>query len=203
MRSAMVPAGLDANKAVLPVTYERAKVALAECDRVDECQDWANKAEALASYAKQAEDSTMRQFADRIQARAIRRCGELLKTFQSDGGRPAKTTVGTRESFGPRSQREAASEAGLSPHKELQAVRVSNIPEPVFESAVESENPPTVTKLAEMGTARDPLYTGTPASEVTDKDANDAAALHALKRTWRSASKTVKTEFRRWIDARQ
>lgn len=45
---------------------------------------------ALASYAKQADDDTLRKQADRIQARAVRRCGELLKQFDGKGG-PLKT----------------------------------------------------------------------------------------------------------------
>ena len=73
-------------KARLPATYEGAKVALAECTRLDECQDWADKAEALASYAKQAQDDELRKMADRIQARAIRRCGELLQQIASASG---------------------------------------------------------------------------------------------------------------------
>ncbi len=39
----------------LPRTYEAAKAALSECQQVDECKDWADKAAALASYARQAE----------------------------------------------------------------------------------------------------------------------------------------------------
>ena len=76
-------------KARLPVVYEGAKTALAECSRIDECQEWADKAEALASYAKQAQDDELRRMADRIQARAIRRCGELLNAIKSAAGRPA------------------------------------------------------------------------------------------------------------------
>jgi len=34
--------------AKLPASYEAAKIALAECSRIDECKNWANKAEALA-----------------------------------------------------------------------------------------------------------------------------------------------------------
>lgn len=64
--------------APLPAVYERATKALAECSRIDECQSWANKAEALASCARQSKDDSLRKMADRIQARAIRRCGELL-----------------------------------------------------------------------------------------------------------------------------
>ena len=40
----------------LPVAYEQAKVALAACAKIDECRDWADRAKALASYAKQADD---------------------------------------------------------------------------------------------------------------------------------------------------
>ena len=71
-----LPSGLPSvHNAKLPKMYEGAKEALAECSRIDECADWANKAEALASYAKQAGDESLRKTADRIQARAIRRCG--------------------------------------------------------------------------------------------------------------------------------
>jgi hypothetical protein len=42
------------------------------------------KAEALASYARQAEDDTLRKLADRIQARAVRRGGQIQKTFKNE-----------------------------------------------------------------------------------------------------------------------
>jgi hypothetical protein len=151
-----LPAITDAR---LPKTYEAATHALAECSRIDECQDWADKAEALASYARQARNNELREMADRIQARAVRREGELLKTFQigPKGGRPEKNGVGTRTV----SQRRAAEEAGLSKHQELTAVRVANVPKEEFEAAVESEHPPTVSALANRGrrpqpTVKDP-----------------------------------------------
>jgi len=52
--------------AELPVVYERAKEALARCSEIDECQDWADKAAALASYAKQAGDDELYHLALRI-----------------------------------------------------------------------------------------------------------------------------------------
>lgn len=72
---AALPATVGAK---LPAVYERATQALAECTRIDECKDWADKAEALASYARQSKDDSLRKMADRIQARAIRRMGQLL-----------------------------------------------------------------------------------------------------------------------------
>lgn len=143
----------DIGRATLPVSYERAKTALAECHAIDECKDWADKAAALASYAKQADDPTLHNFATRISARAIQRVGELLKAFQSNGGRPSKTSGGAPTSF---SQRQAAEAAGLSKDQEVTAVRVANVPAEVFEALVESDNPPTVTRLAELGTKTQP-----------------------------------------------
>jgi hypothetical protein len=49
---------------------------------VDECQDWADKVAALASYARQAEDEALRKMATRIRAQAILRCGELLREIE-------------------------------------------------------------------------------------------------------------------------
>lgn len=143
--------------ATLPASYEQAKTALAACERIDECKTWADKAMALASYAKQADDDTLHRLATRISARAVRRCGELLKEFQSPGGRPAKTSAGTDTSF---SQRNAATEAGLSKRQEVTAVRVANVPALEFEEAVEAEHPASVTRLAELGKSARPAPPG-------------------------------------------
>jgi hypothetical protein len=95
-----------------------------------------------------ADDDSLRQLANRIQARAVSRMGELLKQFNHGQGRPKDENRGSGT---PISQAEAGRKAGLSPDQIKQAVRVANVPEDVFESLVESDNPPTVTALAEMG----------------------------------------------------
>lgn len=143
----MLPDNLpDVSSAKLPSVYEAAKLALAECENIDECKDWGDKAAALASYAKQANDDELERHAMRIKARAIRRCGELLKQY--DGrGRP-ENKDGTVPVY---SQSAAGRDAGMSERQVKTAVRVANVPEPVFDRAVESEKPPTVTALAEIG----------------------------------------------------
>jgi hypothetical protein len=124
-------------------------VALSECTRIDECQDWADEAEALASYAKQAQDDDLRKMADRIQARAIRRCGELLQQIRAgQGARDGKREEGT---LPPLTRTRVATDAGLSEHRRKTAIRVSRIPDPEFEEAVEADEPATVTSLAERG----------------------------------------------------
>lgn len=130
----------------LPQSYESAKVALAECERIDECKEWADKAAALASYAKQAEDQTLMNHAMRIQGRASRRIGELLKQYDGRGRPENKADAPPNYS-----QRDAAKEAGLSHDQQKSAVRIANIPRETFERAVESDTPPTKTALADMG----------------------------------------------------
>lgn len=145
--STNLPSNINVANARLPETYEKAKTALATCTRIDECQDWANKAEALASYAKMADDDALRKMADRIQARAVRRCGELLKQYKSPGARTDLPNNGTVA----RSQKEAAKKAGISQRQRETAIGVAKVPDEDFSAAVESDDPPTVTALAEEG----------------------------------------------------
>jgi len=142
-------APISAAQAKLPQTYANAKTALYNCVSVDECQSWADKAAALASYAKQSQDEELMKMATRIKARAIRRAGELLKQIQ-----PAKNQhdASARAGALPSSRTEAATDAGLSSHQTKQALRTASVPAEEIEKLVESETPPTVTKLAEMGT---------------------------------------------------
>jgi hypothetical protein len=153
---------LPPGQAQLPATYEAAQRALAECSRIDECKGWADKAQALASYARQAKDSTLHNLALRIQNRAMRRAGELLQQIQpSPGARTDLGRVPTRGSApdqpamttSPVTRGQAATDAGLSEHQRKTALRIATVPVPEFEAAVESNQPPTVTQMAAMGTA--------------------------------------------------
>ena len=112
---------------------------------------WGDKMEALASYAKQSKDEELMKMATRIRDRAIRRAGELLK--QIDGTGNNQHGVRTHTNL---SQREVAEQAGMSKHQQVQAVRVANVPAEDLERQVESEKPPTVTKLAQQGTTPAP-----------------------------------------------
>jgi len=139
--------------AQLPASYENAKTALANCSSMDECKDWADKAKALASYARQSQDESLRKMAIRIQARAIRRAGELLKQIMPKQG--ARTdlelSAGTDTML---NRKQAAEDAGFSHRQRNDALRVATLGEDEFTHQVESDNPPTVTKLAEQGTRK-------------------------------------------------
>lgn len=136
--------------ASLPEVYRSATEALSRCADIDEVKEWADRALALASYARQAQDKTLVTLAMRIRARAIRRAGELMKVFQAD------TTANLKHYRGevdhpPMSQRQAASAVGFSEHQEKQARRVAEIPVAEFERMVDSESPPTISTLADIG----------------------------------------------------
>lgn len=135
--------------APLPATYEAARTALANCQAIDECKDWADKAAALASYARQSEDLELEKMAMRIRARATRRAGELLKQIEpGQGARDGKRAEVDRLPL----RSEIAHRAGMSEHQQKTAVRVAAVPERQFTEQVESDNPPTLTELARQGT---------------------------------------------------
>lgn len=147
-----LPTSLDVASAKLPAAYEQARIALASCENIDECQTWADKAAALASYAKMADDDTLMKMATRIRDRAIRRAGELLKQIEpGQGARDGKRADGGDV---PLTRTQVARSAGLSERQQTTAVRLASIPLDDFEAQVESDHPPTVTQLAQQGVQR-------------------------------------------------
>jgi hypothetical protein len=174
----VVPASGDAR---LPATYEAACTAIAECARVDECKDWADKAAALASYYRQANDETMLNECRRIQGRAVRRAGELLKEFD---GRPQNNPSGlsgTQNGGAPiLGRHEAGTAAGMSRDQQVTAVRVANVPAEEFEAAIESATPPTVSALAEMGRKPRPAPPVATVDHLQGRDPEDFKAATAV-----------------------
>lgn len=128
----------------LPGSYEAAKAALATCEAVDECKSWGDKAAALASYARQIHDEELLDTARRIQARALRRAGELLSQIDARGDHMKKDGAVL-------SRTEAAEEAGISERQRKTAMKLAAIPEEEFEELIESYRPPTITELVEGG----------------------------------------------------
>ncbi|MGO8921624.1 MAG: hypothetical protein ACLQF4_01625 [Xanthobacteraceae bacterium] len=167
-----VPANIAkfVSSARLPRNYEDAKKALARCDNVDEVVDWADKAAAIATYARQADDVELENYARRIRARAVRRMGELLREIDGRGGPRRKGERGS--SFAP-TRAAVAADAGLSVHKVRSAVSIAAIPDEDFEAAVESERPPGTVFLSQLA-RRPPLEVET----VTGKELRAISMQH-------------------------
>ena len=124
--------------------YDKARHALAQCERIDEAKDWADKSAALAAYARQADDPELEATARRIRARAFRRMGEIsreLETVRFDG----PSTVRIPSSGKPKSA--VLSEAGISTSQAHRAEKVAAIPVEEFERRVESDTPPPISVL--------------------------------------------------------
>jgi hypothetical protein len=173
---AMLPAVSDAP---LPMAYENARAALAECSSLDECQAWADKAAALASYARQANDDSLLTLAKRIQGRAVRRAGELLKQIPPATGAHLKNDGAVTLS-----RKDAATDAGLSERQRVTALRVASVDAAEFEAAIESPTPPTITEIAEAGRKRQPI---TPLGDRSASQFNQALHFVALVRRYADA----------------
>lgn len=132
---------LDTQNAQLPRSYSAARQALEQAHAIDECKRWADKATALDSYARQAKDDALQKIAMRIQGRAVRRAGELLREIEpSRGNHWESRRDDTDLSI---SRKAAADAAGLSELQRKTAIRVAGVPEDEFDARIESDNPPT------------------------------------------------------------
>lgn len=115
--------------APLPINYEAAKKALAECVSVDEVKEWQDRAAAIASYARQIKDGSLQDLARRVQLRALRRLGELI----GDDWRLW----------------DAAKRNGLTKGRVRAAKKVASIPIEEFEKTIEKPMVPSVTWFAD------------------------------------------------------
>ena len=75
----------------------------------------------------------------------MRRMGELLKQFD---GRPANASKQTDGTDSLISQKDAARAAGISERQQVTAVRVANVPDEQFETAIERPKPATVSIIS-------------------------------------------------------
>ena len=142
-----LPASIKAQlpKARLPVNYESAKLAIAECERVDECREWANRAEALVSYAKQAKDKSLEHTAIRIRTRAQMRLGELLLEY------PGYAPGSTLAQSGVKLRLEVAAEVGIGKTKMDRLTRAARVPKGRREELIETTPPATLKTIASIG----------------------------------------------------
>jgi hypothetical protein len=139
---------VDVRNAPLPVRYAEAKIALAECYKVDECKDWSDKMAALKSYARQAKNIDLERRLIEIRLRAERKAGEILKATEKAKGSPGNQHTGPVASA---DQSKTLAEIGVSKDQSSKWQQLADIPEEYFEAMVESDDPPSVTALADAG----------------------------------------------------
>ena len=146
---------LDNKLIPIDTYYNKAVIAVQECAKLDEAKEWTDKMSALAYYHKQAGDKTLENYAIRIRHRGQRRMGELLKQFDGRGGdRKTDNFKNTDDRTFDNSVNNIASSIGLSKWQKDESIRFANIPEEKFEEIIESDNIPTKSEIAELGTKK-------------------------------------------------
>ena len=124
------------------IKYEAACYAIAECVRVDEVKEWADKAAAMQAYGRMAQDQTLQAQAAEIRIRAERRLGELLAGQKSEGGLSrgaAGVGINQHTPAEVRSSQTTAptlAEAGISKDLSSRAQKLAAVPEQEFEAAL-------------------------------------------------------------------
>lgn len=135
---AQLPANIDPTTARLPVFYEAAKNALERCLQIDEVKGWSDRASALATYAREANDKSLRHMAERIHLRAVARIGELLLQIPAaKGGLPVGRYA-------------AARDAGLSNRCTTKALAIGRMPRAQRNAAIDADAPPSMRSLERL-----------------------------------------------------
>jgi hypothetical protein len=130
MKTLPVLAKQQIDAAKLPELYVRAKLALKECAHVDEIKDIQDKHSAIAHYAKQAKDTSLLYYAERIQLRAFMRMGALVSEL-------------------PGTATEIAKEHGIACNVQNWAKKAQHLPIKVVDQLIDQQKPPSKKKLAD------------------------------------------------------
>ena len=128
------------NTVNLPLKYDVAVRALASCRNIDEAKYYADKAEALAAWAKIYRNDQAKIEAKRLKLHAYRRMGILAQELSGEleyirpagrnkGRKPGAVTI--------------LKNAGLALHQANVASAVSKLSEKKFKAAVNAPSPPS------------------------------------------------------------
>lgn len=128
----------------LPVEYEQAVKALEACTHLDETKYWADKAEALAAWAKIYHSPDAQLKAKKLKLHAYRRMGEIAEQLRPSGQYKMILDSGgyrrSRKAKGPAS---LLREHGLKKSEAAAAMTLSHLAGEKFAEALENPQAPT------------------------------------------------------------
>lgn len=164
----IVPLDHSALAAVAP-SYERIRVAMAECSRIDEVANLADQAVAAQAYFRQSQDTENEIEASRIRVRAERRLGEILKAMAANGERASRQDTLKQAPMSPgATSAPTLADLGIPRDRASRAMKLADVPEPEFESALAA---PRIAQPRRMLDERKPEADGAappgPASSIT------------------------------------
>lgn len=119
------------------VKYESARFALQQAVEIDEVKDIRDKAEAIAAYARQANDTKLVEWATEIKVRAERKAGQMLSEMNlnrgSMGSGSNQHEVRSHDVTAPK-----LSELGITKNQSSRWQKLAAVPDDQFEHAVEA-----------------------------------------------------------------
>jgi hypothetical protein len=114
------------------VKYESARFALQQAVEIDEVKDIRDKAQAMAAYARQANDTKLVEWATEIKVRAERKAGQMLADMPKlSGARGVGKKVESHDAT-------PLSELGISKTQSSRWQKLAAVPDDQFEQAVEA-----------------------------------------------------------------
>lgn len=139
-----------------PVSYEEAKLAITRCESPIECRSMADKAAAMAIFARLRDDTELHNRAVRLQAWAERQWGKLDRELYPDRreqnlkqNQGPSRNVARDNSVGKR----PPAPDGTSERRRIISRRLASVPEDQFTEHVEGPEP-NIRQLAELGTIK-------------------------------------------------
>ena len=168
------------------IKYEAARHALQVAHSVDEVKDIRDKAQAMALYAKQANDTALVEWATEIKVRAERRAGEMLAEI---GVKPGNPQLSHDRTIGPK-----LDELGITRNQSSRWQKLAAVPEAQFEQAVaaakEVAGEVTTAALLRLREKPEPKKKPAPISTVED-DLREQIAT--LKQALEDVTETAET----------
>lgn len=112
------------------IKYESARYALQQAVEIDEVKDIRDKAQAMAAYARQANDTKLVEWATEIKVRAERKAGQMLAEMPKlAGARGVGKKVESHDAT-------PLSELGISKTQSSRWQKLAAVPDDQFEQAV-------------------------------------------------------------------
>jgi N6-adenosine-specific RNA methylase IME4 len=133
------------------IKYQTACTAIAECYQIDEVKDWADKAAALAVYAKQAKNEELIKQCLGIKNRAMIRLGELSRELERAQGERTDLIAPVRTSV-QKPKKEVLAQSGISKDSANRAEQLASAPEKIKDALSSGDLTPTeaIRKIKEV-----------------------------------------------------
>jgi hypothetical protein len=143
----------DSQLVAIAPNWSAMRTAIANCDRVDEIKDVADKAVALRAYFAQSRDVDNELQAMRIRLRAERRLGQLIEFEQEAGRLASRQNGGANVTVSAVSTPLTLADHGIPRNRSAMAQNLARVQEDQFEAAL-SNGKPSARSLAALAPKR-------------------------------------------------